>query len=851
MADSTATDLRLKNAARFRDLLPNLPPEVRSALLSAPDPKSFREALPKEYRDASGLYQARNAYILSERTMNVDPKEPERESNKPKDDLGGTLSGLLSDLGTLGVLTTTANVMPDAYSVDDLAREARAYAEGRATDWNKTKDYSTARNYFDAYGRAEQEYYDYFVRTRPVQARNIGTKSTNKILLKSLENYDPLDRPGSNQGQAAPDYKAISEKRLAAIEVAAAARSRRQGTDLQAERLSLLRRFADQDPVALGKYLQSLGTEGIAKDATLQEVMLDKAQESATQQRAIQKSMKKRGLLNDSSTEEIITVSAPLPQPQASQPVPQRQQAQQPSQSISRPPRRPGRFGRRRGIRKPRGRVAQLSKTFMEWLLKTPPGRALLIGGIIGLILFIVLMTVVTMISRASQDPVFAVQLGLDGIFGNTPATTTPPPGGGGGGIIIGGKIPDCGQIDSALLSNFNMKVAGSRGDCNAKKLIYGFYQRPFSSALYAKRLKKGVPFTLLILPQDQPPLCHGQRVGNTILMWGFTECYVASEKGQRIAQFLIHETGHIMMEKNESTFGILSPFAATYVGFLRNDTRCYDRGFLRSYSLRSGVAPLNESFAEASADYVYNGKPVTIGAGTPIRNLKSECPQTYDYFKKFVFGGVTFSSDGAPSGGDLGSSSTPQSGGSGSTVGGPIASFPKNTPASNNSCNGKYTNIMNSIKRDYPGTTNANFGDPRCDYSTKAFSDLIRSKDPKNASFWLDIAECESGSPNGYTKVSRNKGAFGRFQMNQASTPLKPTAQDTPGRGDVPWWQQVFNAIAKNKADGGTFEFWGTARCLCAFSNYKNTSQCSYIVKHNLQRTNCNNACVTRKGAQ
>ena len=286
----------------------------------------------------------------------------------------------------------------------------------------------------------------------------------------------------------------------------------------------------------------------------------------------------------------------------------------------------------------------RLSSTVKRGVLLSPVGIFFIA---LAVALFSIVFIPILIFGEASQNPVFAVQYGLDGFFGNTtePTITQPPPP----PPIISGTpspIPDCSQIDSSLLNDFNVRVSGQEATCNVKQIVYGFYSIPFRSPEYARNLKTGSPFSVIINLPDQPGRCHGLGNGkDTITMWGFMECYIQSEHGQRIAQFLIHETGHIMRYKNYREFGVL--YAKNLPGLIKQDPTCYNQGYLKTYSLRCGSAcgiiPSSEDFAESSAVYVYNGKPVTTGDGIPIVNLKASCPATYNYFKDNVFGGTEF----------------------------------------------------------------------------------------------------------------------------------------------------------------------------------------------------------------
>lgn len=172
------------------------------------------------------------------------------------------------------------------------------------------------------------------------------------------------------------------------------------------------------------------------------------------------------------------------------------------------------------------------------------------------------------------------------------------------------------------------------------------------------------------------------------------------------------------------------------------------------------------------------------------------------------------------------------------------------------NTCN-KYGGIIDDIQKDFPKMTAANYGDPVCSYSEAKFKKVIEltEKNPENIDFWLDIADCESGSPNGFVPADDGGGTWGRFQMRRGfPNPGKPWSADANDRGDVPWQKQIENAINYNnslKANGTNFGYWGTAMCLCYYDKYKNQPYCNDIVRNGDVRSpiTCDNSCTANKG--
>lgn len=199
-------------------------------------------------------------------------------------------------------------------------------------------------------------------------------------------------------------------------------------------------------------------------------------------------------------------------------------------------------------------------------------------------------------------------------------------------------------------------------------------------------------------------------------------------------------------------------------------------------------------------------------------------------------------------------------------------------SPPSDKTCN-KYGGIMNIIEVDTKLSPfkeqlkPANFGDPECTYTPKKFKQVIADTLNKPVTdsmvdFWSDLADCESGSPNGHDAGNHNSsgncaalGTWGRFQMCSNNPPGQPWKK-LSYRGDVTWQRQIQNAIWTNKQQDNSFEYWGTARCMCATKKYKDQpvcaklwekqraceknnkpSSCSYI------RYNCNNSCPAISG--
>jgi hypothetical protein len=132
------------------------------------------------------------------------------------------------------------------------------------------------------------------------------------------------------------------------------------------------------------------------------------------------------------------------------------------------------------------------------------------------------------------------------------------------------------------------------------------------------------------------------------------------------------------------------------------------------------------------------------------------------------------------------------------------------NTPANNNTCNGKY-NFSNPMGK--------NFGDPNCNFNKDKLITLLRQYDPQNADFWFNVViPCESPgyNPNLYYRCGGAgctpdpAGAWGLFQMGRG-------LNGQYDHGDVNWPQQVVNATTYGKrivSMGYTLgDYWFCAR--------------------------------------
>lgn len=219
------------------------------------------------------------------------------------------------------------------------------------------------------------------------------------------------------------------------------------------------------------------------------------------------------------------------------------------------------------------------------------------------------------------------------------PPAEEPPPA---------APLPTCADVDARLLSDFGLVIrpgtlsfgglAPTDLGCAGRIKVYRMFVAPFAHAGYRRRLDPTRPITLHLYRSSdpQPGRCSGYVPNaNAIQIRDLRECLrsVGSEDDRnfrRIAMFLIHESGHVLANRNS---GMRARFREA--GLDELDPRCYDRGFLITYSLRSGVRPASESLAEAMALFIGRRKVGTLGT---IDDFESQCPHTYEWVRRNVF---------------------------------------------------------------------------------------------------------------------------------------------------------------------------------------------------------------------
>lgn len=197
-----------------------------------------------------------------------------------------------------------------------------------------------------------------------------------------------------------------------------------------------------------------------------------------------------------------------------------------------------------------------------------------------------------------------------------------------------------CADVDERLLKDFGVRIrsVSEYVSCAVKKKIYTIYSMPTQSSKYVSLLKPKTPFTLEFRSGT-----YGRASGYTaspylIKLYGFAT-FISNPSWFRLGSFLlIHETGHLIGQRNYSV-----KTAFPHSSLVNQDRSCYDRGYLKTYSLRCGsncgINPKSESFAEAQGLYIYNSKNGSLG---DIDNFRTQCDNTYSWIRVNVFGGTT-----------------------------------------------------------------------------------------------------------------------------------------------------------------------------------------------------------------
>lgn len=220
-------------------------------------------------------------------------------------------------------------------------------------------------------------------------------------------------------------------------------------------------------------------------------------------------------------------------------------------------------------------------------------------------------------------------------------------------GSPVGTGIPECPTLSTdptgCLKRDFNVEVKGEgfSPTNESKRVIYRMLWETSRSEAYRENLMKGGTLIVYI------KLCTARecisRVSGDITLTLRSSSLTYSS---RLKRLFTHETGHVLRRRAPQAYRQFDINEAVE----RDGSACYERNFVKSYSLRNYIAscngsrdrwsvtPKSESFAEAIGNYQFSG-----GAGNGylcskrITNFKTDCSYTYEYVKNNIFGGYEF----------------------------------------------------------------------------------------------------------------------------------------------------------------------------------------------------------------
>lgn len=210
-----------------------------------------------------------------------------------------------------------------------------------------------------------------------------------------------------------------------------------------------------------------------------------------------------------------------------------------------------------------------------------------------------------------------------------------------GGGVTK----PTCSDVDKRLRDDFGIVIkpgtlpfGGLPSQdiaCADRIKVYQMFIKPFSYKRYETLMKPADPFTMHLYYQSGAAGCSAYVPSSqAIQIRNLKQClaYVSGPSDpdfNRIAMFLIHESGHVLRARN---YAVGTKFQSADLP--SKDPSCYDRGFVKTYSLRS-TNPNSESLSEAMGLFIVNQKTSSMGT---IKDFKKECPNTYGWIAANIF---------------------------------------------------------------------------------------------------------------------------------------------------------------------------------------------------------------------
>lgn len=208
--------------------------------------------------------------------------------------------------------------------------------------------------------------------------------------------------------------------------------------------------------------------------------------------------------------------------------------------------------------------------------------------------------------------------------------------------------LPTCADVDARLHDDFGIVIKpgtlpfeglpSENISCGKRIKVYQMFIRAFEYEQFPVRLMPADAFTMHLYKTSSPSTgsCSAYTPsGQAIQIRDLNACLNAVSDTSdpdfaRVATFLNHETGHVIADRTPS---LKTKFQEA--GLPSKDPQCFDRGFIKTYSLRT-TNPVSESFAESLALFIWNKK---VGRYATIRNFKTECPHTWSWIKEAVFG--------------------------------------------------------------------------------------------------------------------------------------------------------------------------------------------------------------------
>ncbi len=759
MAKSKDVEAIEKSAQRFENLLDlsDFSQEDKINLRSAPDFDTFSKILGPKFQDHLGLWRSREAYL-----GRVLPAQEAADSSSKKG--AENLSSDFESLGALGLLSigalgATAFIAstPAGYNVEDLEKEAQAYAEGKSKYWSGNKSIMTAANEQDAYEKARNEYYDYFVQEKPELAKRLAREKRNRFLDTALAEAETRKLQRPNQDTRVVSQESVN--RIKAIEVASSASSAKFKRNQKTERIDMLRAFGSQETSHLS--------------ATLAQVGVGELQFNKEGPRVVP--IKKTVV-----RQRIPVANHPFNY------VPPLQR------NLRAKSRRPGFMNKLspRNLLPHKPKASDVVSAGAKWAGAVPIAIFVTV-----LVIFLLLISVVGVLGHASEDPQFAQQTGLDAVFSNNSPSgapgQNPNPTGTGGNPEV-----DCADPDKFFSDN-NIGVLNITSPSKKQLLCQNL-----SVLLSYPEIDRYLTGKRIIFDSSAtsgcPDFADGCTHVDAIRLINFNNSNASDSHWSAIIN---HEFFHALDNISGIENGYQDPYSS-------DKDKCYDitdKGYyiISSYGKQfaaglSSKAVRDESFAESGALYV-TGK----GTDGTIANFNINCPGNSGFWSDTI-GEPSVPSDPTLGTGDFCTKGVKDScsltqydkymskNPTGLNFGDPSCELASGGSIDRQKVRNE---ILRQLQTNYPDKT----------------KDYCR---------WSCIAFHEAGyNPNSYNSNSpRAIGAWGMFQMTPyACYGLTSKPYKYNRSGNVAWRDQISRALRLEyvslETHGISWNYWSTAR--------------------------------------